>query len=348
MRAIGLLLLGCGEQVEPGKIRRESPSITDVEVMALSLETIPSMYEAVGTVRAKNVSILASKITGTVTDIKVREGSKVKKGETLLTIDDREITAKLASAQGNLEAAKAQEVLARDTYYRHLNLFDKKVITKQEFQTVETRYRVAEQEVNRMHAEIRRLKALLTYTRLWAPTDGLITKRHVDIGSLITSGIPLVTMEDVKSGYRLEVWVEENMTKRVRLGEEVKIFVDALGNESFSGRVSEITPATDPLSRSFMVKIDVDAPDLRSGMFGKAMFPMEPRQVLLVPKKVILERGQLSGVYVVNKEGLVSFRLIKTSRALKDSIEVISGLSPGEEIIVSGLDKVMEGAKIQR
>jgi hypothetical protein len=83
-------------------------------------------------------------------------------------------------------------------------------------------------------------------------------------------------------------------------------------------------------------------------MYGKAMFPMEPRQVLLLPKEAVLERGQLSGAYVISKEGLVSFRLIKTGRTLENMIEVISGLSPGEEIIVSGLHKVVEGGKIQR
>ncbi len=97
-----------------------------------------------------------------------------------------------------------------------------------------------------------------------------------------------------------------------------------------------------------MVKIDINIPDVRSGMYGKALFPMEPRQALLVPKEAILEMGQLSGVYIIDKKDIVRFRLIKTGRTFGNRIEVISGLSPGEEIVVSGLDKVIEGGKIER
>ncbi len=345
---IVLLLVGCEEKVEPGKVERNRLPIRGLGVMSVRLETTPHMYEAVGTVRAKNTSILASKISGTITGVNVKEGNRVTKGDLLLTIDDREIVAKIESAQRNLVGAKAQELLASDTYHRYLKLYNEQVVTKQEFQTVETDYKVVKQKVNQIQAEIRGLEALLTYTRPSAPTDGLITRRHVDVGTVVTPGMPLLTVEDVKSGYRLEVSVGENMIKRVRLGEEVKITVDALGSETFSGEVSEITPMTDPFSRSFVVKIDVNIPDIHSGMYGKAIFPMEPHEALLIPKEAILERGQLSGVYVIDKEGIVRFRLIKTGRTFKNRIEVISGLSPGETIIVSGLDAVIEGGRIEK
>ena len=145
------------------------------------------------------------------------------------------------------------------------------------------------------------------------------------------------------------------MLKKVRLDTPVRISIDALGPQEFSSRVTEIVPASDPGSRSSTVKIDlfdgkggaVGQTVLRSGLFGKARFAVGQKQLIKVPQKAILQRGQLTGVFVVDPSNIVRLRLIKTGKQYADQLEVLSGLNDGDRIVVEGIEKVKEGDRVQ-
>src|SRR5574340_736416 len=113
-----------------------------------------------------------------------------------------------------------------------------------------------------------------------------------------------------------------------------------------AGRVAEVAAAVDPASRTLTVKVDIGAKGLRSGVFGRAYFPVGVRQGLLVPKGAVVERGALTSVWVAGKDNIVRMRLVKTGQAVDDRIEVLSGLSAGERVVVGGAEKVVDGAKI--
>jgi multidrug efflux pump subunit AcrA (membrane-fusion protein) len=113
--------------------------------------------------------------------------------------------------------------------------------------------------------------------------------------------------------------------------------------------VSEILPAADPATRSTQVRLDLPAsPRLRSGLFGRASVPVGRRQAILVPPEAVVERGQLQGVYTVDPDGIARFRLIRTGLIHPGGVEVLSGLGGGEQIVVSGADRVTDGARIER
>jgi len=127
----------------------------------------------------------------------------------------------------------------------------------------------------------------------------------------------------------------------------VPVSVDA-ASLSTRATVGEIVPAADPSTRTVQVRLDLPAsPQLRSGLFGRAWIPVGRRSVLHVPQAAVIERGQLQGVYVVGQDGIARFRLIRTGAAHQGAVEVLSGLTPGEQVIVAGLEQVKDGARIE-
>jgi len=170
------------------------------------------------------------------------------------------------------------------------------------------------------------------------------TQRKADPGSLATPGTTLLTLER-EGNPRLEASIDESRLGLVRVGETVTVEIDGL-NRSVSGRVAEVVPSVDAATRSFTVKIGLPAlPGLRSGMFGRAGFAAGKRGALLVPQSAVLERGQIRSVYVVEGD-TARLRLVTLGERRNDQREVLSGLTPGERIIVMPTPPLADGAHV--
>jgi multidrug efflux pump subunit AcrA (membrane-fusion protein) len=354
------------------------------------------MHEAVGTVRSKTTSVLSSKAVGHILSIHVREGDRIREGQLLVEVDDRDSRAQLLKARAGLrevqeglreieenirsaesagEAAEAGKSLARVTFHRYQSLLEEKSVSQQEFDEVRTKLKIAEAEADRAErmlrgllakrgqilAKVEQVKADITsarvyvgYSRITSPINGLVTAKHAEIGSLAAPGLPLLTVED-NLHYRLEASVEDSMLKRIKLKAPVLVSIDALGPQKFSCKVMEIVPASDPGSRSSTVKIDlldgkgrpIGQPTVRSGLFGKAFFPVGQKRILMVPLKAILQHGQLASVFILDESNILRLRLIKTGKPYEDRWEVLSGLNEGDRIVVEGVERVKEGDRIQ-
>ena len=209
-------------------------------------------------------------------------------------------------------------------------------------------------KMDQVKADITSAQVYVGYSRMNAPINGIVTSKQAEIGLLAAPGVPLLTLED-DTRYRLEVSVEDSMLKKVRLDTPVRISIDTLGPQEFSSRVTEIVPASDPGSRSSTVKIDLfdgkgklfGQSILQSGVFGKARFPVGEKQLLKVPQRSIFQRGQLTGVFIVDSTDMICLRLIKTGKPYGDQLEVLSGLNDGDRIVVEGVDRVKDGDRVQ-
>ncbi|MBL8191297.1 MAG: HlyD family efflux transporter periplasmic adaptor subunit, partial [Acidobacteria bacterium] len=147
--------------------------------------------------------------------------------------------------------------------------------------------------------------------------------------------------------YRLEAAVEESQIGKIHLKDRARVKIDAIGEE-LESTVAEILPAADPMSRSYTVKLDISSSQpLRSGLYGTARFVRGQRQAITVPASAIAQRGQLTGVFVVDGANIARLRLIKTGKSFGDRVEVLSGLNEGERIAVDGIAKLNDGAKVQ-
>jgi RND family efflux transporter MFP subunit len=184
------------------------------------------------------------------------------------------------------------------------------------------------------------------YARIAAPFSGVVTTKHVDVGALAAPGTPLFTLEDSRR-YWLEAAVPESQAASVKRGQSLPVSIEAAAL-SVNATVSEIVPAADPTTRTILVRVDLPAAaGLRSGLFGRAWVPVGRRQAIQVARQAVIERGQLQGVYVVGQDDIARFRLVRTGQAGKGVVEILSGLTGGEKVILAGAEKVTDGARIE-
>lgn len=279
-----------------------------------------------------------------------------------------EVEKNIRAAEAAKAAAEASRNLAAATFKRYQTLLERKSVSQQEFDEVQARYKVAEAEVeradrmlqsmqarrNQVTARIDQAKADVAgaqvyagYSRITSPINGVVTVKQADVGTLAAPGAPLLTIEDGNS-FRLEAAVEESRIRDVRLNQPVTVLIDALGGEELSGRVVEIVPSTDPASRSYTVRIELPSRSLlRSGLFGRARFTAGERKTMTIPQKAIVQRGQLTGVYVIDSSGIARLRLITLGKATGDRIEALSGLSDGDRVVTDAGSGVSDGSKVQ-
>jgi RND family efflux transporter MFP subunit len=272
-------------------------------------------------------------------------------------------------------AAEADQTLAASTFNRYQALLERKSVSQQEFDEAQARHRAKTAELDRAkemlqsvqarkeqalaridqaRADVAQAQILVDYGRIHAPLGGVVTIKQAEVGALASPGTPLLTIED-HTRYRLEANVEEAMLGRIRMGDPVRVAIDALGAQEQVGRVGEIQPAADPASRSSVVKIDLpgnagregSVQILRSGLFGRVRFPIGKKQGITIPQKAIVERGQLLQVFVVDPKGRANMRMIRTGKTFGDRVEVLSGLNNGDRIIIEGVEKVSDGSPVQ-
>lgn len=354
-----LLPGGCGDKVAPGTTEVSRTAVSGAVTAEVRSAPVTGALEAAGTVKAKTVSSVASRVMGAVTSIVVNEGDRVKKGALLLTIDDSDTREKVRAAEAArneaakaLESAKENLALQDLTYERHKKLFEGKAISQQEFDTVETRrnasrleYERAGEAVKRAEAGVNEARVYRSYARVLSPVDGVVSEKRTEVGSMASPGMPLVIIEDTSS-FLFEANADERLSGRIKKGMSLGVTIDSL-SKSFEGRVTEVLPSVDPASRTFLVKIALKGPGLRSGQYGRVSFPVAQKTAIVVPLSAVVSKGQLSGVYAVDDTGVVTYRLVRTGETYGTDIEILSGVDPGEKVIVEGVEKAVDGGVIK-
>jgi RND family efflux transporter MFP subunit len=364
-------LTSCGGETPRSAAPGAAPVAVQTAVVAA--QEWPAIYEATGTVRARTAATISSKVMGYVQQVNFQAGDRVREGQELVTLDARDLEANLRRAEAGraevrsavpeadnaVAAAKANLDLVQATFKRMEDLAAKKSISSQEFDEITAKLKSAQANYEMARArrtqldskmaqaeeEVRAATIMRNYTRIAAPFAGVVTAKSVEPGTLASPGVPLFTIEkgDV---YRLEASVDESRLPAVRLGQTVEVVLEAL-DRKLNARVSEIVPAVDAASRAYTVKIDLPPmPQLRSGMFGRALFPLGTRKVVAVPRSALVERGQLVSVFVA-EDGTARTRLVTTGQHARDFVEVLSGLSAGEKLIQPVPSGLADGARIE-
>ena len=355
-----LTTAGCSDgKREAGAPGTSPTTVKGVTVEPVRQQELAEQLEAVGTVKAVNIAVVAARIAGAVTNVPVKEGDRVRKGQLLATLEATETTAGAAAAQAGAEEAKraldealARKKLADATFQRYSRLFSEQAVTRQEFETRQTEQEVAAEGVARAESRLSQARStaraattMADYTRVVAPINGVVTNKAVDRGATVFPGVPLMTVEG-EGEYRLEVQAPESIKQRIVVGQSVEVKLDG-SDQTRSGRIVEVVPIVDPASRTFVTKIAVTGKGLRTGGYGRAFFPAGTVKGLLVPAGAIVDRGALTSLWVVDSKEIARMRLVKTGRRIGDRIEVLAGLSDGERIVTKGVEKVIDGAKVE-
>ena len=293
-----------------------------VEVKA---ESAPVRVEVVGTTASEEKINLSARIPAYVGEIFASAGDRVKKGQKLIALDDRDIRQQLAGAEAQLNQAQTE-------YERAKQLFEKEATTQQALVAAESMYAGA-------RAQVEQVKVMLTYAQVESPIDGIVTDRRVETGDLANPGMLLLAVYDPLR-MRLEAPVPVRLVDRLALGQEVEVALERPARV-FKGQVAEIVSEVDAASRTQLVKVHLDgvAGDVLPGTFGRLWVDAETREAIFVPASAVRQIGQLSFVQVV-RDGRAVRRLVKTGPARGDRVEILSGLRAGDVVLVN---PILEG-----
>lgn len=301
-----------------------------VRVAAVEQKARPSSEEVVGTVRAKLRAAIEAKVSGRIEALLVAPGQTVKAGELIAQLDAREIQAKLDQALAMREQATRDLSRARE-------LMEKKITTQAEFDSVQARERVAVGSATET-------ETMLGYTKLIAPFNGIVTRKLADVGDLATPGKPIIEMED-PSALRFEADVPEALIGNVKLGAKLPVRVGAVP-APIEGIVVEMAPVADAASRTFLVKLDLPPTEAaRSGQFGRVWVATGESQTIRVPAAALISRGQMDTVFVAEKSH-AQLRIVRTGKRTDGEIELLSGINPGESVVVEGAEQLRDGQPI--
>lgn len=319
------------EPVQPG----QTPTVpVPVQAVVTEVQTVqvPLRVEVTGQVTALVQATLSSQVQSTVEQLLVREGTAVKKGQTLVVLDSRDLREELARAQAEAENARAH--LARMK-----QLYGEDAVSKQEQENADRTFKVAE-------ASRRAALTKVSYTVVRAPFAGVITEKKIEAGEIASPGQPLLKMEDPQR-LRLEATVAEGDLQALSRGASIPVTIDALGPKTLSGTVAQILPTGDPATHTFLVKVELPlTAGLKTGMFGRMLLDKGTGQTLVVPRTAVIERGELTGLYIVGPDSLARLRWVKLGRMVDESIEILSGVTAGERLLADAMTGV-EGARVE-
>lgn len=325
---ISLALNACGRH-EKVTGAGDTPALL-VHVKAAVEKVRPVYEEVVGSVKAKSTASIEAKVAGRIAKMHVDLGQRVTKEQLLAEIDAKEVKAQYDRAVANRDQA------LRD-YKRAADLIQKRVTSQQEFDAVEGRYRIAE-------AAVSEASSMLGYVEVRAPFDGVVVRKIADTGDFASPGKPILQIEN-PGNLRFEADVPEAIIDKVQAGAPVDVGVSTISSP-LRGAVSEISPAADPVSRTFLVRIELPSSQgAKAGQFGRALFPTGTYSSIGVPVSAVVQRGQMEIVFV-EEGGIARLRLVKTGRKFGDEIELLSGISSGESIITGHVAELKDGQAV--
>jgi RND family efflux transporter MFP subunit len=370
-----LATAGCGEKTEQDALTAKGtgPIIVAVAQALPVSQTI--LYEAVGTVQAQETATVSSKLMGTVEAIVVREGDVVKAGELLVRLDERQVDAQFHQAESALAESRQAEAAAGAArlsaqagaeqagleYERQKTLLEGEATTRQQFEAVEARYKQAVAALSQAEAgkeaarrRVQQAEAALASSlvsradaKVTAPFDGRIAAKLVDVGDLARPGGPLLVVE--KAGpYRVDFLVPETYIHWVKTGQKVAVNIPAAADTPIDGEVMVVVPSADEASRTFVVKVGLAAhPMVNAGMFARGALSIGDENMILIPQTALVAQGQLTGVFVVEKDKIARYRLIRVGKTMGERVEVLSGLKPGDSFVIKPGPALVSGVSVE-
>lgn len=350
-------------QKKKGADEQQSSIITEVSVSAekISVEDIAEKIEMVGDITPYESVDIKSKLAGTIKTITVHEGDKVKQDDILVTLDDKYLSLNVKQQNSQLDSAKellkqAQNLreLYQADYIRYKNLYEKGAVSKQQLDSIETQLKNAEANVNAAEAQINQINAALHFVKnqfedliIRTPITGQIASRRYDPGQNVEPDKAILTVVDISSLW-IKFKVDYKNISKIKEGDEVVFKVDSVPDREFKEKVKSVNPAADLSSRAFIVNVLYNNKDriLKAGMFAKGFIQTDyHKNALIIPKEAIILKDEKIFVFVYNN-GIAKRIEIKTGITSFDKVEVVSGLSINDLVIVNGQQDLKDGDKV--
>ncbi|NGP75794.1 efflux RND transporter periplasmic adaptor subunit [Balneolaceae bacterium YR4-1] len=344
--ALTVTAVSCGPSEEAEVSSSEAIS---VNLQQAALQTVPASYRFSGKVKSDNTVRLSTKVSGKIVQLSVEEGDYVSKGETLVRIKDDNLQAQKTQVEAGLSEARASLANTEKNYERMKALFEKESATQKELDDITTQYEMSKAKVQSLEAKLAEIRDMIDYTDLQAPFNGYVVSKMASEGDLAGPGQPLLSIEK-ETVMKVVVTVPETQISLFNPKDTVTFDVRAVGKMNIQGVVASINPSGNPASRQFSVEISI--PDLsqmqglKSGMFAEVGLLSSGDQKITVPETAIVERGQLTGIYTLNSNSEAVLRWVRLGDKNNGTVEILSGLAPGESFVASYEGAIREGQKV--
>ena len=277
-------------------------------------------------------------------------GAKVKAGDVLAEIDTPQVDQQLNQARAQLKVAEAARDLAEATYKRDQDLYNRRVIAAQDFDTAADTYRQSQAAVNADQASVNALEALKNFKTVKAPFDGIVTERDTDIGAFVPSGAgsQLFRMAQT-SPLRVYINVPQTFSRFVKPGTQADLTLNELPDRKFPAHVTTTAGAIDPASRTLLTQLEVpnETGELLPGSYAQINLKLQGDSGLVtVPSNVLLFRSEGTAVGIVHPDGKVEVRKVVINRDLGDKLQISQGLSESDQVIVNPSDSLADGITV--
>jgi len=340
------VLTGCnssGSVAEPEVIR-------PVRAQQVKIEDYQQTYRYTGTVQARHTSDLSFRVAGKITQRYVNVGDSVKAGQLLARIDPTDYQLNVLSSKAQVTAAEADYQKASTDLKRYKSLLKKQVISRDQYDQVLTRFNTTKAQLKQKRALLNVNANQATYTDLYTEKAGVVTEIPVEVGQVVAQGQKVVRIAQPQQ-QDIVVNIPENRLDSLYIGKQVSIDFWALPNLILQGKVREISPKSDPITRLYTVKVTLTNTDPRVhlGMTANINTIHDTVQkIVLLPLSAIYEKENMTSVWVVDSNTeKVHLIPVNLGQFIDNSISVTSGLSTGQWVVTAGTHKLHEGQTVR-
>jgi membrane fusion protein (multidrug efflux system) len=316
------------------KAKADADAAIPVEVASPVRGEVIATYSGTATLEAEADAEVVAKVSAEVRRLAVEEGDRVRAGQLLAVLDDRQL--RLQAAQARAALAKAE----RD-YKRQVELHQKGLVAAGAFENLKF-------DLDNLRAAYDLAQLSLSYTEIRAPFAGIVSARHVKLGQTVQLGERLFRVTD-PTPLKAEVFVPERELQRLKIGQQATVQLDALGGRAFPASVALVSPTIDATTATFKVTLQVDdkAGLVKPGMFARVGIVFERRaNALTIPRAATLDADGTTTVFVV-AEGKARNREVKLGLSNGANVEITSGLKPDEQVVVVGQNGLKDGNAVR-
>lgn len=323
-----------------------------VETTKVARGHVAQTLTVVGNLIGEQTVDVVPRAGGRITDMNVKMGDRVRRGQVLAKIEDREIVEQIRQAeasqqvgQATIRQREADLNLAQTNFERSKNLYSRQLLPKQTLDDADARYTsavaaldLAKAQLSQSGARLEELRVNLANTNVISPVDGFVGKRNLDVGAFASQNAPVASVVDISS-LRLVANVVEKDLRAVTVGDRASVEVDAYPGEKFAGKIARLAPVLDPATRTATMEVEIPNPQakLKPGMYARVDLTVEDKDgVLVIPKISLVDSEGQRGVYIPGEDNRAKFKMVKVGIENNETAEILEGLTEGDVIVWTG------------
>ena len=341
-----MILIACQKPAEETAV--ETPP-RSVRVNSIVSRDLPLMISAVGRLIANREVVISAEVPGILIHYSADVGDGVTADKPLARIDDTDYRLALKEAEANLLAARIHLPVAEKAFERARRLLPEKVITPELYDQAEAAFKAAGAQVVQLETIVAQARRRLEKTVIKVPFAGHVTRRFVETGQQVSVGEAIMQVADMRT-MRVKIYVNERDYVHVDHNDPVTVEVEAFAGKALPGRVDKIGIQADTSTNTFEIEILVDNPafDLKAGLTARVSVRTDviPDAVMIAQQSVLFRENRKE-VFVIDADGLAEARTVRLGRMQGADVRILSGLSPGDRLVVSGAQYLKPGDKVR-